>query len=269
MKPVLLDLFCGAGGATRGYQQAGFHVIGIDNRPQPHYCGDEFVQADAIDWLRWAALVNRFRNNPAGPWAEVDIDRLVITPFYCPSLDPDNIAAVHMSPPCQDYSQLRASAGEHGTGWILPTSIRLLKAIQPGRNWAWVVENVPGAPMPGAVTVCGAALGCYADTPTHGRVWLKRHRQFLSNVLLMVPPCACGGTTKLAPVYGHMGHAKASDGMHKRIIRGPGTRAACAAVMGIDWMTGKELVQAIPPAYTQFIGGQILDWLNHQEGAIA
>lgn len=43
-----LDLFCGAGGATRGLQLAGFHVTGIDIRPQRRYCGDLFIQADAL-----------------------------------------------------------------------------------------------------------------------------------------------------------------------------------------------------------------------------
>jgi DNA (cytosine-5)-methyltransferase 1 len=48
----LLDLFCGAGGATRGYQLAGFHVRGVDHKPQPRYCGEEFVLSDALDYLR-------------------------------------------------------------------------------------------------------------------------------------------------------------------------------------------------------------------------
>lgn len=48
----LLDLFCGAGGCTKGYQRAGFYVVGVDVKPQPNYCGDEFVQADALAMRR-------------------------------------------------------------------------------------------------------------------------------------------------------------------------------------------------------------------------
>lgn len=68
MKPRLLDLFCGAGGAARGYQLAGFHVTGVDINPQPLYVGDEFHQYDAM------ALQD---------------------------YDLNSYAAVHASPPCQ------------------------------------------------------------------------------------------------------------------------------------------------------------------------
>jgi DNA (cytosine-5)-methyltransferase 1 len=71
-RPVMLDTFCKAGGATKGYQRAGFYVIGVDIEPQPHYCGDEFYQTDALDALRYWKL--------------------------------DRFTAIHASPPCQASS---------------------------------------------------------------------------------------------------------------------------------------------------------------------
>jgi hypothetical protein len=51
-RPLLYDVFCGAGGATRGYQLAGFRVVGVDSVPQKHYVGDDFLQMDYMDFFQ-------------------------------------------------------------------------------------------------------------------------------------------------------------------------------------------------------------------------
>lgn len=116
MKPRILDLYCGAGGCARGYQRGGFHVIGVDLEPQPRYAGDEFVQADALEFA-------------AGfDWSTVD--------------------AVHASPPCHDHSTVsgrnRKATGPKGTGWMLDATIDVL--VRSGRPF--VVENVGTADFP-------------------------------------------------------------------------------------------------------------------------
>lgn len=64
-RPVLVDLFCGAGGATRGYQEAGFYVVGVDIKPQPDYVGDEFWQGDALQFLAHEfSVVWRWKTDP-------------------------------------------------------------------------------------------------------------------------------------------------------------------------------------------------------------
>jgi hypothetical protein len=121
-KPRLLDAFCGVGGATRGYQEAGFYVIGVDINPQPDYCGDEFVQMDAIKFIR----KHRRRFD-----------------------------VVHASPPCQDFSVLTLGNRARGLfdnhqNLIAPTRAALLKTKGP-----WVMENVMGAPMRNDLELCG------------------------------------------------------------------------------------------------------------------
>lgn len=86
-----LDLFCCAGGATKGLQQAGFHVTGVDIKPQPRYCGDAFHQADALTF-----------------------------PL-------DGYDFIWASPPCQDYSSLKGLAGAK-RGRLIPRVREMLRA---------------------------------------------------------------------------------------------------------------------------------------------
>lgn len=106
-----LDLFCGAGGATRGLQMAGFHVTGIDIKPQPHYVGDAFIQADALN----------------------------------PPVDLKSFDFIWASPPCQAYSV--AAHGERLRGRQYPDLIAPVRAMLKAAGISYVIENVPGAPL--------------------------------------------------------------------------------------------------------------------------
>jgi DNA (cytosine-5)-methyltransferase 1 len=155
--------------------------------------------------------------------------------------------AIHASPPCQDHSPLSGIAGKHGTGWMLAATIQRL------RNFGvpWVVENVPGARMPGAFTLCGRAFGI---------VRLRRHRLFLTSFPMLVPPCGCHPSRQPIGVYGDLSK-------NDRVVRNskdgiPRLRAGVQTardLLDCQWMTGRELTQAIPPAYTQFIGEYLLE----------
>lgn len=121
----LLDLFCCAGGAAKGYQRAGFHVTGVDLNPQPNYVGDEFHQGDALDYL-------------AEHWREFDV--------------------VHASPPCQLLTAYRRKGHGVGEGYLnlIPETRRLLIAT----GLPYVIENVEQArrELRDPVRVCGSAF---------------------------------------------------------------------------------------------------------------
>jgi len=212
MKPKLLDLFCGAGGAGMGYYRAGFEVVGVDIKPQPHY-PFEFHQADALTY----------------PLEGFD--------------------AYHASPPCQYYSRMRnLSWLKENKYWrSVPPTIEYLKAIG---NKPFVIENVENCwDMPESFVICGFSLG----------LSLYRHRRFMVNFPIMLPS--------------HQKHkklvetGKRSIAVFKEInresIAGHFSGVAKARkVMGIDWMTRDELSQAIPPAYTEYIGKHLMDYIE-------
>jgi DNA (cytosine-5)-methyltransferase 1 len=220
MKPRLLDLFCGAGGAAMGYHRAGFDVYGVDIVPQPRY-PFEFVQDDAMSVLGeiWPEELRR------------------------------QFDAIHASPPCQAYS---VANNIHGRG-DHPDLVSSVRRLLELTGLPWIMENVPGAPLRNPVVVCGQALG----------TGVKRHRLFESTHLFLVPPCPRGHPGDWVSVFGHTvlerGHVigKAKGGGNRIKRRHLGTDRGREA-MGTPWMTREEMSEAIPPAYTEHLGRQLI-----------
>ncbi len=199
----LLDLFCGAGGAAMGYRRAGFEVVGVDIKPQPHY-PFEFHQADALTF----------------PLNGFDV--------------------IHASPPCQAYCNL-SSHLKH-VDLISPIRERLA-----GKNY--IIENVQGAPLIDPIRLCGSSFGLV----------IQRHRLFESSILIKGKICDhswwkprffqndYARKDRLSNVVAVYGSSRFTNDFELR----------CAA-MGISWMDINELSQSIPPAYTEYIGKQLI-----------
>jgi DNA (cytosine-5)-methyltransferase 1 len=204
MHKILLDTFCKAGGATKGYQRAGFYVVGVDIEPQPHYCGDEFIQADALEFI-------------AQRGREFD--------------------AIHASPPCQRYS-----LGSQRWSRECPDLLGDVEVLLIGLGVLFVIENVERAPFTLAtITLCGIQFGLN----------VIRHRRFASSAMLWQPP-----HTKRHPKRGEFVTCAGHGG------NGSNKFSTWCDAMGITWMSKKELAESIPPAYTEFIGRQLMAYLE-------
>jgi DNA (cytosine-5)-methyltransferase 1 len=175
----------------------------------------------------------------------------------------DGFDAIHASPPCQAFSITKHTHDKNHPDLLTPTLERLRNVDVP-----WVVENVPGAPMPNPVEMCGAAMGCTATDIDGAPLVLRRHRLFMSNVALMVPPCACRSYRRqgirVGGVYGGGPENRSIANRPLGTFRGGYTPTAAvrAALIGVDHMTQAGLSQAIPPAYTEHIGRQLLQHLE-------
>lgn len=216
----LLDLFCGAGGAARGYQRAGFHVTGVDHKPQPRYAGDVFILGDALEYV-------------TAHGHEYD--------------------AIHASPPCQAFTQMSARwRGLGGTADSHPDLLTPILTALAHFQTPWVVENVVGARrvMRTWFKLHGGQFG----------LGVHRPRLFASNVVLLSPlaaPCA-----DPIGVYGPRRRLFTRRDRHGRVSfqrAAHSAQEACAA-MGIDAdLTWDEVREAIPPAYTNWIGQRLLE----------
>ncbi len=206
MKLKAMDLFCGAGGATKGLQRAGFYVTGVDVCNQPRYCGDAFIQGDAL---------------------EVDLS---------------GYDFVWASPPCQAYTQ--ASASQRNAGKVYSDLMAATRAKLAKSGIPYIIENTPGAPMRVDVILCGSMFG----------LRLIRHRWFeLSFAHFQLdPPCQHHPNPIVCCGHGTPTWSRAKNG--GKCYRIEEVRDA----MGIHWMTRDELSQAIPPAYSEYLGRQAM-----------
>lgn len=209
MKPKLLDLFCCAGGAARGYQQAGFHVTGIDIKHQPRYAGDVFICADALEYVAEFGWM---------------------------------FDAIHASPPCQFATELRRlHPNKKHHNWI-PDTRKALQAI----GKPYIIENVPGAPLINPTTLVGSMFGLMTMRP--------RLFETSFDLPFMLAPTPSAKHAKMGRL------ARPGEYMH---IAGKGGYAGVkeqwAKAMEIDWMGVRELSQAIPPAYTKWLGERLME----------
>ncbi|MEV6245242.1 DNA methylase [Streptomyces sp. NPDC051742] len=220
-RPLLLDLFCCAGGAATGYRRAGFDVVGVDIAPRPNY-PFAFHQADALEYL--ADLITTG-----------EIERF---------------SFVHTSPPCQGKCALtvgtNASRGWGGThvDLVPPTRVLLEASGLP-----YVIEQPNGrAEIRKDVWLCGEMFS----------LGVLRHRNF-----------ELGRWTAVQPAHPkHRGrvrgwrHGEFHDGPYVAAYGNGGGKPSVPelqAAMGIDWTdVREELTEAIPPAFSQWLGVQFL-----------
>jgi hypothetical protein len=230
--PRLLDLFCCAGGAAMGYHRAGFDIIGVDIEDQPAY-PFTFHRGDALAILRDLLL-----SDILGTPVNIAGEEYVLSDFD----------AIHASPPCQGYTALKAV---HGNEW--PLLIEPVRELLDESGLPYVIENVQGSPLRRDLTLCGLMFDL--------RVF--RHRYF-----------ELGGWTATTPEHpSHRGHRVAGwrhgvkyDGDMVAVYGdggGKGSITDWQTAMGIDWITDRRtLAEAIPPAYTEWIGRQLLEAIN-------
>jgi DNA (cytosine-5)-methyltransferase 1 len=212
-----------------GYHRAGFDVVGIDINPQPNY-PFEFHQADALKVLAAGYL----------PYEET-------APF--------TFDVIHASPPCQAYTQLAAVNAKLGREQKHEKLIAAVRGHLQELGLPYVIENVVGSELVDPVRVCGTSFG----------LPLRRHRLFESNLDLVGTTCAHHLFTEPKYWTGWRPNGEHRLSTVVQVYGNAGGKHEWPAAMQIDWMTNDEIAEAVPPAYTERFGVQILARLKAQQ----
>jgi DNA (cytosine-5)-methyltransferase 1 len=159
---------------------------------------------------------------------------------------------VWASPPCQAHTAINHARKGELVSLVAATREKL-------RAWGgpWIMENVPGAPMENPLMLCGTMFG----------LGVIRHRLFESNIPISAP-MRCRHTGNVADGTYVSVHGGGQRSTHK--IPYSVQRPRWEAAMGINWMnTRHELCQAIPPAYSEWLGRQVLSYINTRHELIS
>jgi DNA (cytosine-5)-methyltransferase 1 len=237
-RPLLLDLFCGAGGASMGYYRAGFDVIGVDIKPMPRY-PFRFIQADALNLLDTLIL--------GGTTNDARIDFVVDWGYRLASF-----AAIHASPPCQSWSIM--SACMPGTREKYPQLIRPVRERLQMTGSPYVIENVGGAKseLINPVMLCGTSFG--------KRIW--RHRLFENNFGL--PPLECKHNGHPINIENVAGRKRLRD----EFGVGVNMERLWITEMGVRWMRVHDAHESIPPVFTEYVGDHLMQYLDARSNVI-
>jgi len=216
-----LDLYCGAGGAGVGFARGGWDVTGIDKIARAcGYPAGRFIKGDCLQWIR-------------------DLDWLRTFDF------------IHASPPCQALTR-SVTLTSHQWGDVGPAEnlIPQTRAALVASGVPFSIENVEHAPLRHDLVLCGTMFGLGVEMRGKWR-HIRRHRAFELSVRLPLPGDCNHSVGRAVGVYAAKGDAVPGGGETVDTLE-QGQMA-----MGIDWMNWRALTEAIPPAYTQWIGEQM------------
>ena len=221
----LLDLFCGGGGASMGYHEAGYEVTGVDLRAQPDY-PFTFIQADAMAILADLDFLNQF-----------DV--------------------IHASPPCQVFTRARHLMKAQGNSTDKPDLVEAVRTALIAWGGTYVIENVPDAPMNG-ITLCGSSFNLKVR---RHRIFesnvvipelVHYHKEQGKPVgVYGAMGDQLQGEDKVTGKYVYGGTVAK-------------TLLEAQDAMGIDWLKWQQLKESIPPAYTKYIGEKLSTEVIHR-----
>jgi len=150
---------------------------------------------------------------------------------------------IHASPPCQTHSITQHLRNAQGKSTSKLDLIPQTRAALIASGKPYVIENVPGSPLINPIQLCGSSFG----------LQVRRHRLFESNIKLTGSVCDHKAQGRPVGVYGSLNDQIPKGGKTATTID-EGRDA-----MGMPWAIWTELVEAIPPAYSEYIGKQIIN----------